>query len=343
MKRILIGLLLAGAVLPASGYAQTAEPGQGQIVATIRTAQHMDCGTVETTDDWSYQTVHGDLSAIEGEICRAVAVAILGSEQGLTVHGFPAELDTMNALKAGSIQLAVGLSPSATTAAMYGAAFGPAIYYDTERLLVAKSSGIKSLEGLRDQVICAMNLSDPQRVLSEEMAARHIPFGLQAHSEVGEMAISVAVRRCTAGAAMESWLADARANFPAAAPEFVFLPDRIGLDPVVPAYRYGDQTFSLIVGYTISALIEAEALGITQANVEESKKRQDLRAERLLGRDIAMAQALGLSRDWVAKVIATTGNYGEIFDRTIGKPLRLERGLNALWTQGGLMRPLPMQ
>jgi general L-amino acid transport system substrate-binding protein len=111
---------------------------------------------------------------------------------------------------------------------------------------------------------------------------------------------------------------------------------------MVPAYRYGDQRFGLVIDWTVSALIEAEVLGITQGNVAAAPERQDMRAEQLLGRDFATAQALGLEHDWAAKVIATTGNYGEIFQRTTGGPYHLDRGLNALWTQGGLMHPLPM-
>ena len=112
---------------------------------------------------------------------------------------------------------------------------------------------------------------------------------------------------------------------------------------MVPAWRYGDQRFGLIVRYTIGALIEAEALGVTRANVEQARARTDMRAQHLLGGDRSVAQALGLHPDWAVRVIAAEGNYGEIFDRTVGKRYRLERGLNALWTAGGLMHPIPMQ
>ena len=82
---------------------------------------------------------------------------------------------------------------------------------------------------------------------------------------------------------------------------------------------------------------------LTKANVAEADKREDMRADQLLGHDFATAQALGLTHDWAAKVIAATGNYGEIFDQTTGKPYQLERGVNALWTEGGLMAPMPMK
>jgi general L-amino acid transport system substrate-binding protein len=142
---------------------------------------------------------------------------------------------------------------------------------------------------------------------------------------------------------METRLAQSRANFHAWVNDFVFLPDRLAIDPVVPAYRYGDQAFGLIVDLTISALIEAEALGVTQDNVAEAAKRDDMRTMQLVGRDFATAQAVGLAHDWAAKVISATGNYGELFERTTGHPYRLDRGLNALWTQGGLMVANPMK
>lgn len=336
MPRLLHTLLLAALLSPgALAHAQT--------LAAVRAAHHLDCGTVQSTDDWNGQDVHGNLSALGAEICRAVAVAILGNTDDLVILAFPAEPEALTALKEGAIQLAVGISPSATIATLFGVGFGKPVFFDTQRIVVSRQSGITELAGLRDQVICALDMTPPERTLREELTARHIPYALMAHSEQGEMDAAVAVRACEAGTAMETRLAQSRANFHALVSDFVFLPERFALSPVVPAYRYGDQTFGLIVDWTISALLEAEALGITQDSVAEAAKREDMRSEQLLGHDFATAQALGLAHDWAAKVIAATGNYGEIFARTTGRPYHLDRGLNALWTQGGLMFPMPMQ
>ncbi len=340
MLRLLPGLfagLLAGGLMALAG------AGHAQTLDSIRAAHHMACGTVLGADDWNGEDIHGNLSALEADVCRAVAIAIFGDAGNLTIQSFPAEPEALNALKAGDIQLAIGISPSASTATHFGVAFGPPVFYDSQRLVVSKFSGITKLAGLRDKLICAFDMSPPERVLREEMTARGIPYGLQAHSEQGVMDAAVAVRRCDAGTGMESRLAQSRANFHAWSNDFVFLPERFGLDPIVPAYRYGDQKFGLVIDWTVSALIEAEALGITQSNVAAASKREDTRAEQLLGHDFATAQALGLAHDWAAKVIAATGNYGEIFQRTTGGPYHLDRGLNALWTEGGLMRPLPMR
>jgi len=336
MPRLLLSLF-AGSLLAQAGvlHAQTLE--------SIRTARHMECGTVLGADDWNAEDIHGNLSALEAEVCRAVGVAILGAADDVTIRAFPAEPEALNALQEGKIQLALGVSPSASTAARFGIGFGPPVFYDSQRIMIAKQSGVTELAGLRDKLICALDMSPPERVLREELTARDIPYGLMAHSEQGEMDAAVAVRRCEASTAMESRLAQSRANFRAPTSDFVFLPERFSLNPIVPAYRYGDQTFGLIIDWTVSALIEAEALGITQDNVAAAAKREDMRAQQLLGHDFATAQALGLAHDWAARVVAATGNYGEIFQRTTGGRYHLDRGLNALWTQGGLMHPLPMK
>jgi general L-amino acid transport system substrate-binding protein len=323
------------ALLGASAPAQT--------VDAIRTAGHLDCGVVSEADDWNRTDMHGDLSGLGNDICRAVAIAVLGSADSLAVHDFPAEPEALAALKAGTIQLAATISPDTTIATQYGVGFGPPVYYDTQRILTSHASGVSNVAGLRDQLICALDLTEPERTLRDELSSRGIGFALMGHSEQGEMDAAVAVRHCSAGTALESRLAASRAGFHARTSDFDFLPGRFGLEPVVPAYRYGDQKFGLIVDWTIYALIEAEALGITKANVAEATRREDMRAERLLGGDFATAQALGLTHDWAAKVIASLGNYGEIFSRTVGEPYHLDRGLNQLWTEGGLMRPLPIR
>jgi len=317
--------------------------GQAQGLDAVRSSHHLACGTVAGEDDWRGGEVHGDLSGLGEQICRAVSVAILGDDKGLDLQEFPAELEALQALKSGKIQLAVGLSPSVASAVQFGLRFGPVVFYDSQRILVSKQSGITKLTDLRDQLICAMDLSQPETTLREVMTARGIPYALMTHSEQGEMDAAIAVRRCAAGTGMESRLAQSRAHFHAFTRDFVFLPDRLSLEPVVAAYPNVDPTFGLIVDWTVYALVEAEALGITQANIATRGAVGDTRTNQLMGRDFATAQALGLAHDWAAKVIAATGNYGEIFDRTLGKPYMLDRGPNALWTAGGLMRPMPMR
>ena len=351
MLRFLAALPLAALLLQGAARAQPQPPASltpapltsVESFAAVQRAGKLSCGVVEAAEDWNGQDQHGDLSALGTSICRAVAAAMLGDADKVGIASFPAEAEALAAVRSGALELAVGVSPSAEAAMMWNVAFGPAVFYDSQRFMVLEKAGLKDAADLRDRLVCAMNNTPAERTLRDEMTARHIPYALQAHSEQGEMDASVAVARCAAGAALETRLAGSRADFPAAAPAFVFLPERFGTEPVVPAWRYGDQRFGLVVTYTINALIEAEALGINMANVEAAQDRTDMRAQRLLGQDRSVTQALGLAPDWAVRVIAAEGNYGEIFERTMGKRYRLERGLNALWTAGGLMHPQPMQ
>lgn len=327
----------------ASTQSLSESPANPAIIPAIHTAGRLVCGVVEATDDWDGQGEHGDLSTLGSAFCEAVAVAVMGPKAPVEIRRFPAEAEALQALKTQQVHLVAGLSPSAEAAMQYGVTFGRPIFYDTQRFLVPAAAGFKTVQDLRNNLVCAMNNSPSEQRLRDFMTERKVSYGLQAHSEQGEMDASVAVAHCAAGAALESRLAASRADFPASAPEFVFLPERFGLEPVAAAYRSGDARFALVVDMTLSALVQAEALGITQANVVEATKRTDLAARRLLGADRSVGQALGLPADWAVPVLVAVGNYGEVFNRTLGKSYHLERGLNALWTGGGLMSPSPLQ
>lgn len=313
------------------------------IISAIHGAGRFICGVVEPVDDWDGRGEHGNLASLGTAFCEAVAVVVLGRNAPVEVVSFPAETEAFEALKTHRVHLVAGLSPSAEAAMQYGVSFGRPFFFDTQRFLVPASAGRKSVASLRDNLICAMNNSPSEERLHDYMATQGIAYGLQAHSEQGEMDASVAVAHCAAGSALESRLAESRADFPANAPEFVFLPERFGLDPVVPAFLAGDQRFSLLVDMTLSALVEAEALGITQGNAQASTHRTDLRARRLTGADRSVGQALALPPDWAVPVLLAVGNYGEMYARTLGKAYHLERGPNALWLNGGLMAPSPLQ
>jgi general L-amino acid transport system substrate-binding protein len=169
---------------------------------------------------------------------------------------------------------------------------------------------------------------------------RPIPFGFQ---EEGEMDAAIMDRHCQATSALLSKLAEARATFHNAR-DYVFLPDMLGLVPAAVAVDAQDTRLAAIVNYTLSVLLQAEFLGVTQAGVAAVPRTDDPRMKRLLGDDYATAVALGLPHDWSRRVIASVGNYAEIYQRSIGPgtPYNLDRGVNALWNKGGVMTPLPL-
>jgi general L-amino acid transport system substrate-binding protein len=311
-------------------------------LAAIRSRGSLDCAVVAPLEDWNGLDIHGDLSDFESEICRGLAAAVLGDPDKATIQRFPGEPEAVAALRSGQVQVGVGLSPSTGVAVAHGIAFGRPVFFDTVRLLTHKDSGVHDAAGLQNRLVCAMDLSYPEVVTQDAMRARGITVGIQSHSEQGENDAAIAVARCAAGAGMESRLAASRARFHGFTPNFVFLPERWGLSPMVVATRNDDPLWSLAVDDMIDALVAAEALGITQANVAQAGTREDIGARELTGRDIAIPRAFGFSRDWAVRAVAAVGNYGEIFDRTIGRPYHLDRGLNALWSDGGLMAPNPL-
>ena len=164
--------------------------------------------------------------------------------------------------------------------------------------------------------------------------------------EEGEMDDGLAVGHCDAISAYVTRLAQIKATYPKQLGRDKVLANVLTLSPVSAAYRRDDPQWSMIVDWTMYALIQAEASGITRGNVAAERASEDPVIQRLLGVDWATSRALGLTaKDWSAQVIGTLGNYGEIYDRTVGlhSALQMPRGLNALWTDGGLIHPLPVQ
>lgn len=312
----------------------------------VRAAQALSCGVIAVPEDWNKTDLHGPLAPLDAEICKAVAVATLGASAQVSLKSYAGELEAEEGLHKGETDLVVGVSPEATAMWHWQISFGPPVFYDGQGFLVRRDAGVKSIANLAGLKVCVIDGTDNEKVLLARAVARGIAVNPLPFQEEGEMDDGLAVGHCDAISAYVSRLAQVRAMYPKQIGGDVVLPDLLTLSPASPAYRQGDAQWGMIVDWTIYALIQAEASGVTRANVTEERKSEDPVVQRLLGVDWATSRALGLAaHDWAAQVIAVVGNYGEIYDRTVGaqSPLKLPRGLNALWTQGGLMHPLPVQ
>jgi general L-amino acid transport system substrate-binding protein len=159
------------------------------------------------------------------------------------------------------------------------------------------------------------------------------------------MEAAFVTRNCAAVSADVSQLASEQIAFKSIAKHFAILPDVIAKDPLAPTYRLDDPQWATIVDWTMEALIQAEESGVTQANLAEMKQSDDPVIQRLLGVRRGYAPLIGLDDAWAARVIEAVGNYGEIFERNLGSgsAMKLPRGANRLWTQGGLMYALPIR
>ena len=304
------------------------------------------CGVVVTPEDWNKDDLHGPLAPLSTEICKAVSVAVLGAKAKVNLKPYTSERAAEQGLSKSEVQVIVGVTPDASAMWQWKIRFGPPVFYDGQQVLVRRDDKAKSFADLGGVGVCYIEGTDNDTVLQAQAHIRHVALNPMPYQEEGEMDDGLAVRHCDAITALVSRLAAVKVAYPKQIGGDRILPDILTLSPVAPAYRQGDAQWGMIVDWTIYALIQAEASGVTQANVAEERKSEDPVVQRLLGVDWAASRALGLTaHDWAAQVISVVGNYGEIYDRTVGmhSPLKLPRGLNALWTQGGLMHPLPVQ
>jgi general L-amino acid transport system substrate-binding protein len=291
------------------------------------------------------QDAHGNHSALDLDICKAVAVAVLGPNAKFTVVPYRAEQDALNALRSGEIALLATGSPTLINTASMSFGFARPIFYDYQGFLVNRTMGITSPKDLAGKKVCFLGGTEIETQLESYMKREKIqwlPFSFQ---EEGEMEAAFITRNCAAVTADVSQLAYERIAFKSMAKNFEILPDVIAKDPLAPTYRLDDPQWATIVNWTVEALIQAEESGVTQANLAEMKKSEDATIRRLLGGQRGYGQFIGLDDAWAARVIEAVGNYGEIFERDLGSgsAMKLARGLNNLWTQHGLMYALPIR
>jgi general L-amino acid transport system substrate-binding protein len=304
----------------------------------------LKCGVIIEPLDWNKQDLHGSLVPLDTEICRAVATALYGAPDRVTLQSYNTEQDGQTGVIKGQSDIVVGMTPDASSTATKNIRFSLPVFQDGQGFMVHRAEGVATLADITGHKLCYIEDTDNDRIVLASLYARGIrpvPFGFQ---EEGEMDAAIMDRHCQVTSALISKLAEARASFRNAR-DYVFLPDRLALLPVTAASDARNIRLGAIVDYTISVLLQAEFLGMTQANAAAAPHSEDPRMQRLLGEDYATAQGLGLPHDWSRRVIEAVGNYAEIFARTVGPgtPFNLDRGVNALWNKGGTLAPLPLQ
>jgi general L-amino acid transport system substrate-binding protein len=348
LRSAVLALLCTAGLSGQAAPACAAEPEPSPHDATlgrIRAAGRLACGVVTGEAEYNKEDRHSGLDDLGRELCKAIAVAALGDAAKMQPVAYPSEQLGLQALATRAVDVVIGVTPAASAQAIYGVQFGPVVFYDGLGVMAATATGIAKFADLDRRVTCFIDGTETQRMLDATLRAKGIGWSPYPFQEDGEMDAALVVGRCEAMAADVSTLAEKRSNFHGRSKDFDILPGALTLDPAAVAWRQDDPHWGALVDWTIHALIEAEAEGVTQANAGSFANNDNPVVQRLVGTDFATAQALGLPHDWTARVIGAVGNYGEIYDRTVGEgsPLRLPRGLNALWTQGGLMRPLPLR
>jgi general L-amino acid transport system substrate-binding protein len=336
--KTLLGLALSFTIAGAPYHA-------GSRLETIQRRGHLGCGVEPAVAGFAEADAQGRYRGLDIDICRALAAAIFGSPDNVTfvpvstVAAFLAndDIDVVSRRLTWELQREASL----------GLLFGPITFYDGQGFLVARKLAITESRQLAGQPICVAGGTNFEFALGAWFGARHLDLKktvIDPASTFATVADALDAGRCSTYTADVSDLGAIRSQTTHPA-DFDILGEQISREPLAPLVRQDDPQFFTIVRWTIFALINAEELQVTSKNADKMLQSQDVDVQRLLGVVAGNGKALGLDDRWAFNAIKAVGNYGEIFDRNVGRdsPIKLERGLNRLWSAGGLMYAPPLR
>ncbi|HXV10193.1 MAG TPA: amino acid ABC transporter substrate-binding protein [Burkholderiales bacterium] len=330
-------LLATAMVLPAQA---------GETTDGVKARGRLRCGVSEGIVGFSARDASGRWTGLDADFCRALAAAVLGDPEKVEFRPLKAS-ERFPALNARAIDvLARNTSWTMSREVLLNVRFPGVLFYDAQGFMVGANSGVKTAADLKGATICVVKGTTHVEQMADYFDGRGdriVPLVID--SEIGA-ADAFFAGKCRALTSDASQLAAARLRAPGGPTAFVILPERISKEPLGAAVRGGDDGWFMTVRWVLFALIAAEENGITQANVEARMSgAHSAIVRRLLGYQKQYARALGVRPDWMVRAIRAAGNYGEIFERNVGgeSALKLDRGPNRLWTQGGLMYAPPLR
>ncbi|AUH32580.1 amino acid ABC transporter substrate-binding protein [Paracoccus tegillarcae] len=342
MKRSVFLGSVAAFVAASGGAALAAE---GDTLKAVQDRGELICGVNTGLVGFAAPDASGNWTGFDIAICKAVAAAVLGDPN--KVKYVPTTGQTrFTALSSGEVDvLARNSTWTFSRDTDLALDFIGVNYYDGQGFMVSKDLGVTSAKELDGATICIQTGTTTELNLADYFKANNMayqPVNIDSNAEGEQQYMAGA---CDAYTTDASGLAATRAAF--ADPEnHVILPEIVSKEPLGPAVRHGDNNWGDIVRWTLNALIAAEEYGVTSTNIEElASNSENPEVQRLLGSSDDLGAMIGLDKDWAKRAIMASGNYGEIFAKTIGEetPIGLARGLNAQWTQGGLLYAPPFR
>ncbi len=286
----------------------------------------------------------GVWKGLDVDTAKAIAAAVFGDANKVKFVPLTA-VQRLPALQSKEIDvLCRNTTATLTRDTTNGLNFTHVNFYDGQGFLVPKKLGVKSAKELDGATVCVLPGTTTELNAADYFRSHGMKWKPVVIEQTSELNKAFFAGRCDCLTSDSSQLAAQRSVAPNP-DDYVLLPEIISKEPLAPVVRHGDDQWYDIVNWTVMALIQAEELGITSKNVDEKLKSKDPRVKRFLGVTPGLGKALGLDDKWAYNIVKQVGNYGEIFDRNVGPntPLKLERGLNALWTKGGLMYAWPFR
>ena len=286
----------------------------------------------------------GVWKGLDVDTARAIAAAVFGDADKVRFTPLTAKT-RFTALQSGEIDvLTRNCTQTLSRDTALGLDFAQVNYYDGQGFLVSKKLGVKSAKELDGAAVCVLPGTTTELNVADYFRANNMKMNPVVIENTAELAKAFFAGRCDVLTSDASQLAGTRAVAPNPK-AYMILPEIISKEPLAPAVRHGDNQWKDIVNYSVYAMINAEELGITSKNVDAMLKSKDPKIQRFLGVTQGNGKALGLDEKFAYNIIKQVGNYGEVFERNVGvnTPLGLERGLNALWTNGGLLYSPPFK
>ncbi len=282
----------------------------------------------------------GVWKGLDVDTARAIAAAVFGDADKVEYKALTA-VQRLPALQSKEIDvLCRNTTQTLTRETVNGLNFTQVNFYDGQGFLVPKKLGIKSATELGGATVCVLPGTTTEMNAADFFRKNNLDWKPVVIEQTAELNKAFFAGRCDVLTSDASQLAAQRSVSPNP-DDYVLLPEIISKEPLAPVVRHGDDQWYDIVNWTVQALMQAEEFGITQGNVDDMLKSEDPAIQRFLGVTPGMGKALGLDEKWAYNAIKQVGNYAEIYERNVGPntQLGLERGLNALWTDGGLMYP----
>ncbi|MEY2983881.1 MAG: hypothetical protein RLZZ568_498 [Cyanobacteriota bacterium] len=320
----------------------TTAPTSGRLAA-IKARGKVVCGVNGEVPGFSFVNEAGDYSGLDADFCRAVAAAVLGDAEKVDFRKLSSQ-ERFTAVQTGEVDL---LSRNTTWTLNRDTAvkmqFAPILFYDGQGIMATQSSGIKALTDLDGKAVCVLAGTTSEKNLADQMAKVGVKsYQPVVSDDVDSLYNAYQQGRCEAVTSDRSQLVARRSILPNPQ-EHQVLTVTLSKEPLAPAVAAGDPAWFNTVKWVAFTLIQAEEFGITADTVETFKTSENPDIRRFLGVEDKLGEDMGLPQAFAAQVIAQVGNYGEIYQRNVGEPFGLERGLNNLWTQGGLLYSPPFR
>jgi general L-amino acid transport system substrate-binding protein len=339
MKRILT--LLALVPLIAIIFAQTAS---AQTLKAVKDRGILNCGSNGTLAGFGLPDAQGKWTGLDVDVCRAIAAAIFNDASKVKFVPLSAK-DRFTALQSGEVDvLARNTTWTSSRDSSLGLIFTGVDYYDGQGFMVRKTLKVNSALELNGASVCVQQGTTTELNLADFFRAHNMQLKSVTFATANEAVKSYDAGRCDAFTTDASGLYSERLRLANSA-DHIILPEIISKEPLGPSVRQGDDQWMTVVKWTLFAMLDAEELGITSKNIDQMMTSTNPDVKRFVGTEGNYGEQLGLTKDWAVRIIKLVGNYGEVFEANVGQgsPLKIDRGLNKLWSKGGIQYAPPVR